>query len=62
MMKVSECVKCKFYQRRVWTRYYKPLNYHAIGNNHAYGYCTAYDKRCFNVRKCDMRGEENAND
>ena len=57
-MKVSECEKCKFYKRRVWTSYYKPLNYHAIGINHAYGYCTAYEKRCLSVRKCDKKSKE----
>lgn len=57
-MKVKECEKCKHYKRYVWSQYYQPANYHAIGQSHAYGYCTAYDRRCLQVKRCDMRGEK----
>ena len=57
-MKVAECEKCKHHKRRVWSQYYQPANYHAIGQSHAYGYCTAYEKRCLSVRKCDKKCEE----
>lgn len=51
-MKVSVCEKCKYYQRRVWSSYYKPNNYHAIGVSHAYAYCSKNKERCLKVKKC----------
>ena len=56
-MKVSNCKKCKYYQRKVWSTYYKPGNYHAIGVSHAYGYCTRYKCRCLDVNKCEAENE-----
>lgn len=52
-MKVSECRGCKHCVRRVWTDYYKPLSYHAIGINHAYAYCQKHKARVLEVKKCD---------
>lgn len=56
-MKVSDCEKhCGQYQRKTWTRYYKPKNYHAIGMTHAYGFCKENNLRCAEVKKCSMTG------
>jgi len=51
-MKVSLCKKCKNYERKVWTHYYIPSNYHAIGMNHAYAYCNKLKERCGKVKNC----------
>lgn len=52
-MKVKDCEKCNYCQRRVLTTYYKPKNYHAIGMSHAYAYCLKHNKRVSEVKKCD---------
>lgn len=57
-MKVSDCKQCEYYQRKVWTQYYRPLNYHAIGQSHAYGYCKKYGKRCSEVKECKEQEHE----
>ena len=57
-MKVSICEKCPFYQRRTWSSYYEPKNYHAIGISHAYGYCKHAGKRCLEVKKKDCKKME----
>lgn len=51
-MKVRECMKCKNYRRKVWSTYYKPNGYHAIGVSHAYGWCEKHKKRCLCVEQC----------
>lgn len=54
-MKVSDCEKyCEQYQRKTWTQYYEPKNYHAIGFTHAYGFCRKNNCRCAEVKKCSM--------
>ena len=49
-MKVSYCEKCKCYERRKWSDYYVPKNYHPIGMSHAYGYCKLYCMRCSEIK------------
>ena len=51
-MKVKQCERCEKYERRVWSQYYEPRNYHPIGMSHAYGYCKRYKIRCLLVKKC----------
>lgn len=51
-MKVSNCKKCGYYQRRTWSSSYKPANYHVIGVSHAYGFCELNNDRCLNVKEC----------
>lgn len=51
-MKVSICEDCPYSERRVWSQYYKPNGYHAIGMSHAYRYCTFHGKRCSEIRGC----------
>ena len=51
-MKVSKCEKCQHYQRKVWSTYRKPKNYHAIGVSHAYAYCTKHKDRCLKIKHC----------
>ena len=53
-MKVKICEKCKNHTRYVWTQKYKPANYHTIGINHAYGFCIKYNKRCLDIKKCEV--------
>lgn len=52
-MKVKDCTSCEHCSRRVWTQYYKPIGYHAIGMNHAYAYCEKHGKRVSEVKRCD---------
>jgi hypothetical protein len=52
-MRVKDCEKCEHCQRRVWSQYYEPNNYHPIGMSHAYAYCTKHQKRVRDVKKCD---------
>ena len=52
-MKVKNCEKCPHCVRRVWTDYYKPLNYHAIGINHAYPFCEKHGRRVLDIKRCD---------
>lgn len=54
-MKVRECEKCSFYQRRTWSMKRYPKNYHAIGQTFAYGYCRKENQRCAEVRCCQER-------
>ena len=49
-MKVSYCEKCKCYERRKWSDYYVPKNYHPIGMSHAYGYCRLLCMRCSEIK------------
>jgi hypothetical protein len=57
-MKVKDCEKCEHRQRRVWSQYYEPKDYHAIGMSHAYAYCTKHQKRVRDVKKCDEQKEK----
>ncbi len=56
-MKVKNCKKCPHYRRRVWSSSYKPAFYHTIGVSHAYGYCAKKEKRCLDIKKCDVGDE-----
>lgn len=56
-MRVKDCQGCKHCERRVWSDYYKPINYHAIGMNHAYAYCTKHGCRCLEVKGCKGKEE-----
>ncbi len=51
-MRVKDCESCVHHTRKVWSDYYKPINYHAIGMNHAYAYCEKHGCRCLAVRNC----------
>lgn len=58
-MKISGCMKCINYRRKVWSTYYKPNGYHAIGMSHAYGFCVKHNRRCAEVKRCvDMAEQE----
>ena len=52
-MRVKDCEGCVHCQRRVWSQYYKPNGYHAIGMSHAYAYCKKHEKRVRDVKKCN---------
>lgn len=52
-MRVKDCRSCPHCQRRVWSDYYIPKNYHPIGMSHAYAYCDKHRKRVTEVKKCD---------
>lgn len=51
-MKVDYCKNCQHYKRKVWSSYYKPAGYHAIGVSHAYAYCERHKTRCLEVKNC----------
>lgn len=51
-MKVKDCQDCKHCKRKVWSQYYKPNGYHAIGMSHAYAYCEKHKKRVLEVKQC----------
>ena len=51
-MRVKDCQGCKNLTRRVWSSYYKPMAYHAIGISHAYAYCEKHKDRVLNVKNC----------
>lgn len=57
-MKVKECEQCKHYQRRKYSTYHEPKNYHPIGFSHVYAYCVKHKKRCRSVNKCQKEVEE----
>ena len=57
-MKVKDCEHCEYYKRKVWSSYYKPSNYHAIGVSHAYAYCEKHKSRCLNIKKCEVVEDE----
>ncbi len=57
-MKVKDCEKCKHHERRTWSDYYQPMNYHAIGMNHAYAYCKKHGCRCLEVKGCKDREQK----
>jgi hypothetical protein len=57
-MRVSDCEQCEYFRRMVWTKYYQPVNYHAIGINHAYGYCVKEHKRCLDVTRKECEEQE----
>jgi hypothetical protein len=54
-MKVKDCQGCRHKQRRTWSQYVKPNNFHAIGFTHAYAYCTKHQKRVRDVKKCNVK-------
>lgn len=56
-MRVKDCRKCRFHKRRTFSTYHIPLNYHAIGFSHAYGYCEKHKKRCSEVKRCEVYKE-----
>ena len=51
-MRVSYCAKCQYYERKTWSNYHIPKNYHPIGISHAYGYCKLYCMRCSEIKPC----------
>ena len=51
-MRVKDCNGCEHCKRKVWSDYYKPTNYHAIGMSHAYAYCEKYKERVLNIKGC----------
>lgn len=57
-MRVKDCAGCKYCDRRVWSQYYEPKNYHPIGMSHAYAFCKKHEKRVMNVKKCEERKPE----
>ena len=59
-MKVKDCKNknCEHCQRRTFSTYYTPKNYHPIGMSHAYAYCTLHQKRVSEVKKCAKEGAE----
>ena len=54
-MVVKNCEKCMYCERRVWSHYYEPKNYHPIGMSHAYAYCRKHKQRVSKVKKCDEK-------
>lgn len=59
MMKVENCQKCPYFDRRRWSTTYYPADYHPIGMTHAYAYCNKYQSRCLDVKKCsEQKGNE----
>lgn len=47
----------------MWSQVHCPANYHAIGINHAYGYCQLLKKRCSEVTKNEcLASLKNANE
>ena len=54
-MKVKGCRGCKHCKRKVWSSYYQPNGYHAIGMSHAYAYCEKHESRCSAVKGCKDR-------
>lgn len=57
-MKVKDCKDCPYLKRKVWSQYYKPNGYHAIGMSHAYAYCEKYKQRVLEVKKCEEQQNE----
>lgn len=57
-MKVKDCKGCEHCRRKVWSSYYKPMDYHAIGMTHAYAYCEKYKDRVLNVKCCKREIEK----
>lgn len=53
-MRVSECQKCIYHERRSFSTYHEPKNYHSIGFKHIYAYCEKHKKRCRDVRECEV--------
>lgn len=60
-MRVKDCRGCEFCQRRTWSQYHEPKNYHPIGFSHAYAYCTKHRKRVSEVKKCEVKNESPRN-
>ena len=52
-MKVKSCKGCPYLRRYVWTEYYEPKNYHAVGFSHAYAFCEKYGKRVLSIKMCN---------
>ncbi|MCM1236794.1 MAG: hypothetical protein NC489_42500 [Ruminococcus flavefaciens] len=61
-MKVKDCEKCEYCERRTGSDYYKPINYHAIGMSHAYAYCNKHKMRVLEVRGCKELKDGGEND
>ena len=59
IVNVKECERCEHYERRVWTQYYKPKDYHPIGMSHAYAYCKYHRWRCSEIAKCNRKEKPN---
>ena len=55
-MRVKDCKNCEHCQRRTWSQYHEPKNYHPIGFTHAYAYCKKHQSRVLEVKKCEMKG------
>ena len=51
-MKVEYCRKCEHCEKRRYSTYYVPNNYHAIGMTHVYSFCKKHNKRALAVKKC----------
>lgn len=54
-MLVKDCERCKYCERKVWSHYYVPNNYHPIGMSHAYAYCRKHKQRVSKVKKCEEK-------
>ena len=52
-MRIKDCAKCEKCERRVWSDYHVPKNYHPIGMSHAYAWCAKYKKRVSQIKKCE---------
>lgn len=57
-MKVKDCKTCEFCERRTFSTYHTPKNYHPVGFSHAYAYCTLHQKRVSEIKKCQKGGAE----
>lgn len=51
-MRVKDCEKCEYCQRRTYSTYYEPTNYHPIGMTHAFAYCSFHQRKVRDVKKC----------
>ena len=56
-MKVSNCENCIHSQKRRWSSYYEPKNYHPIGMSHVFMVCCLNNKRALEVRKSECKKE-----
>ena len=59
-VRVKDCEGCEHLQRRVWSQYHEPKNYHPIGFSHAYAYCKKHRKRVSQVKRCEGPTREEA--
>ena len=58
-MKVKDCKKCECCERRTYSTYHVPTNYHPIGMSHAYAYCSLHKKRVLEVKRCEKAVKSN---